>query len=72
VALTVMQAWHVALPAPEAEGALRRIAADGPGVAPSGGSPATTATKVDGGFLLTGRKGRVLNIQHPEARERIW
>jgi hypothetical protein len=50
VAPTVMQPWHVAVPAPDTEGALRRIVADGLSGATSGGCPAITATEVDSGI----------------------
>ncbi|GAA4197984.1 acyl-CoA dehydrogenase family protein [Microbispora amethystogenes] len=58
--LTLVQCWRHRRGAPDAEGALRRIAADGLIMATSGGSdwvcPTTTAVEVDGGFRFTGRK----------------
>ncbi|WP_327049056.1 acyl-CoA/acyl-ACP dehydrogenase [Microbispora sp. NBC_01189] len=58
--LTLVQCWRHRRGAPDAEGALRRIAADGLIMATSGGSdwvcPTATAVEVDGGFRFTGRK----------------
>lgn len=58
--LTLVQCWRHRRGASDAEGVLRRIAADGLVMATSGGSdwvcPTTTATEVDGGFRFDGRK----------------
>lgn len=58
--LTLMQGYRRRKGAPDAEGVLRRVAEDGLVIATSGGSdwlwPTTTATPVDGGFLINGRK----------------
>jgi alkylation response protein AidB-like acyl-CoA dehydrogenase len=58
--LTLVQCWRRRRGAPDAEGALRRIADDGLIMATSGGSdwvcPTTTATQVDGGYRFDGRK----------------
>jgi acyl-CoA dehydrogenase len=58
--LTLVQRWRLRRGAPDAEAVLRRVAADGLVLATSGGSdwvcPSTTATEVDGGFRLDGRK----------------
>ncbi|MFB9883604.1 acyl-CoA dehydrogenase family protein [Planobispora siamensis] len=58
--LTLVQCWRHRRGAPDAEGALRRVAADELIMATSGGSdwvsPTTTAVQVDGGFRFTGRK----------------
>ncbi|MFJ5984721.1 acyl-CoA dehydrogenase family protein [Lentzea sp. NPDC092896] len=58
--LTLMQGYRRRKGAPDAEGVLRRVAAEGLVIATSGGSdwlwPTTTATPVDGGFLVNGRK----------------
>ncbi|MFB9719466.1 acyl-CoA dehydrogenase family protein [Planobispora longispora] len=58
--LTLVQCWRHRRGAPDAEGALRRVAADGLIMATSGGSdwvcPTTTAVEADGGFRFTGRK----------------
>ncbi|MFD9700736.1 acyl-CoA dehydrogenase family protein [Lentzea sp. NPDC059081] len=58
--LTLMQCYRRHKGAPDAEGVLRRVAAEGLVIATSGGSdwlwPTTTATPVDGGFLISGRK----------------
>ncbi|MGW5262092.1 acyl-CoA dehydrogenase family protein [Microbispora sp. NPDC004025] len=58
--MTLVQCWRHRRGAPDAEGALRRIAADGLILATSGGSdwvcPTTTAVEVDGGYRFTGRK----------------
>ncbi|MFG6202143.1 acyl-CoA dehydrogenase family protein [Nonomuraea sp. JJY05] len=58
--LTLVQCWRHRRGAPDAEGVLRRIAADDLIMATSGGSdwvcPTTTAVEVEGGFRLSGRK----------------
>ncbi|MFB9892406.1 acyl-CoA dehydrogenase family protein [Planobispora takensis] len=58
--LTLVQCWRHRRGAPDAEGALRRVAADELIMATSGGSdwvsPTTTAVEADGGFRFTGRK----------------
>ncbi|ETK31623.1 acyl-CoA dehydrogenase family protein [Microbispora sp. ATCC PTA-5024] len=58
--LTLVQLWWHRRGAPDAEGVLRRVAADGLVMATSGGSdwvcPTTTAVEVEGGFRFTGRK----------------
>ncbi|MEU6407812.1 acyl-CoA dehydrogenase family protein [Microbispora sp. NPDC046933] len=58
--MTLVQCWRHRRGAPDAEGALRLVAADGMIMATSGGSdwvsPTTTAVEVDGGFRFTGRK----------------
>jgi alkylation response protein AidB-like acyl-CoA dehydrogenase len=58
--LTLVQKWRLRRGAPDAEGVLRRVAGDGLVMATSGGSdwvcPTTTATEVDGGYRLDGRK----------------
>jgi alkylation response protein AidB-like acyl-CoA dehydrogenase len=58
--LTLVQCWRRRRGAPGAEDILREVAADGLIIATSGGSdwvcPTTTATEVDGGFRLDGRK----------------
>jgi alkylation response protein AidB-like acyl-CoA dehydrogenase len=58
--LTLVQRWRLRRGAPDAEGVLRRVADDGLIMATSGGSdwvcPSTTATEVDGGYRLDGRK----------------
>ncbi|MGZ4537423.1 MAG: acyl-CoA dehydrogenase family protein, partial [Nocardioidaceae bacterium] len=58
--LTLVNRWRHRRGAPDAAGALRRVAAEGIVLATSGGSdwvcPTTTATEVDGGFLFSGRK----------------
>lgn len=57
--LTMVQCWRLRRGAPDAEPVLRRIA-DGLVMATSGGSdwvcPSSTATEVEGGFRLSGRK----------------
>lgn len=58
--LTLVQRWRHRRGAPDAEGALRKVAADGIVLATSGGSdwvcPTTTAVETDGGYLFSGRK----------------
>lgn len=58
--LTLVQCWRRRRGAPDAELVLRRIASDGLILATSGGSdwvcPTTTATEVEGGYRLDGRK----------------
>jgi acyl-CoA dehydrogenase len=58
--LTLVQCWRLRRGAPDAELILRRIAQDGLIMATSGGSdwvcPTTTATEVEGGYRLDGRK----------------
>ena len=58
--LTLVQCWRWRRGAPDAEGVLRKIAADGLVMATSGGSdwvcPSTTAVEVPGGYRLDGRK----------------
>jgi alkylation response protein AidB-like acyl-CoA dehydrogenase len=58
--LTLMQCYRRRMGAPDAEGVLRRIAAEGIVIATSGGSdwlwPTTTAVPTDTGFLVSGRK----------------
>ncbi len=58
--LTLMQGFRRRKGAPDAEGVLRRVAAEGIVIATSGGSdwlwPTTTAVAVDGGFRVSGRK----------------
>ncbi|SDG07621.1 acyl-CoA dehydrogenase [Lentzea fradiae] len=58
--LTLMQDYRRRKGAPDAEGVLRRVAAEDLVIATSGGSdwlwPTTTATPADGGFLVNGRK----------------
>lgn len=58
--LTLVQRWRFRRGAPDAEGVLRRVAAEGLVMATSGGSdwvcPTTTAVEVEGGFRLDGRK----------------
>ncbi len=58
--LTLLQKWRLRRGAPDAEAVLRRIADDGLIMATSGGSdwvcPTTTATEVEGGYRLDGRK----------------
>lgn len=58
--LVLVQCWRHRHGAPDAEGVLRRVAGDGLVIATSGGSdwvcPTTTATEVDGGYRLDGRK----------------
>lgn len=67
--LTLVQCWRLRRGAPDAEAVLRRVADDGLVMATSGGSdwvcPTTTATEVDGGFRLDGRK--VFCTQSPVA-----
>lgn len=58
--LTLVQVWRRRRGAPDAEGVLRKIAADRLVMATSGGSdwvcPTTTAVEVPGGYRLDGRK----------------
>lgn len=58
--LTLVQRWRRRRGAADAEGALRKVAADGLVLATSGGSdwvsPTTTATEVEGGYRFDGRK----------------
>ena len=58
--LTLVQCWRRRRGAPDAEGVLRKIAADRLVMATSGGSdwvsPSTTAVEVPGGYRLDGRK----------------
>ena len=58
--LTLLQGWRLRHGAADAEGVLRRVAAEGLVLATSGGSdwvrPTTTAVQVDGGYRLDGRK----------------
>ncbi|MBC6448056.1 acyl-CoA dehydrogenase family protein [Actinokineospora xionganensis] len=58
--LTLMQGFRRRKGAPDAEGVLRRVAAEGIVIATSGGSdwlwPTTTAVAVEGGFRVSGRK----------------
>lgn len=58
--LSLVQCWRRRRGAPDAEGALRKVADDGLILATSGGSdwvrPTTTAVAVEGGFRFTGRK----------------
>jgi len=58
--LSMVQGWRRRRGAADAEGVLRRVADDGLILATSGGSdwvcPSTSATEVDGGYRLTGRK----------------
>jgi alkylation response protein AidB-like acyl-CoA dehydrogenase len=58
--LTLVQKWRLRRGAPDAEGVLRRIAENDLIMATSGGSdwvcPTTTATEVEGGYRLDGRK----------------
>ena len=58
--LTLVQRWRLRSGAPDAEGVLRKVVADGLIMATSGGSdwvcPTTTATEVAGGYRLDGRK----------------
>ncbi len=58
--LTLVQRWRWRRGAPDAEGVLRKVAADGLVLATSGGSdwvcPSTTAVAVPGGYRLDGRK----------------
>jgi alkylation response protein AidB-like acyl-CoA dehydrogenase len=59
--LTLVQRMRWRRGAPDAAGALRRVAEEGLVMATSGGSdwvcPTTTATEVEGGFRFDGRKG---------------
>ena len=58
--LTLVQVYRRRMGAPDAEGVLRRIAAEGIVIATSGGSdwlwPTTTAVPTDTGYLVSGRK----------------
>ncbi|MGH3881077.1 MAG: acyl-CoA dehydrogenase family protein [Actinophytocola sp.] len=58
--LTLVQGYRRRKGAPDAEGVLRRIAAEGIVIATSGGSdwlwPTTTAVPTDNGYLVNGRK----------------
>ena len=58
--LTLVQCWRNRRGAPDAPGVLRRIAEENLVIATSGGSdwvcPTTTATEVEGGYRLDGRK----------------
>jgi alkylation response protein AidB-like acyl-CoA dehydrogenase len=58
--LTLLQGWRHRHGAADAEGVLRRVADEGLVLATSGGSdwvsPTTTATEVEGGYRLDGRK----------------
>lgn len=58
--LTLVQRWRRRRGAPDAEGALRRVADEGLVLATSGGSdwvcPTTIATEVPGGYRFDGRK----------------
>lgn len=58
--LTLLQRWRHRRGALDAEGSLRRVAANALVLATSGGSdwvcPTTTAVEVDGGYLFSGRK----------------
>lgn len=58
--LSLVQCWRRRRGAPDAEGALRKVANDGLILATSGGSdwvcPTTTVVAVEGGFRFTGRK----------------